>query len=202
MPIIQGGGVEEGLLASARLMAISARTAPKARGVDNVTTAIVTGEEKERIAATMELKVERKRNPLKGFKVDAENLRKSPVVLLIGVRGTMPKKPDDPLNCGACGFDGCAEFIQARKKRGEDFTGPICIFEALDLGIALGSAVKTAGELGVDNRMMYTIGAAAKELGILDADVIMGIPLSATGKNIFFDRGRSSTPADRIGDHR
>ncbi|MFC1957077.1 DUF2148 domain-containing protein, partial [Chloroflexota bacterium] len=56
------------------------------------------------------------------------------------------------------------------------------------LGIALGSAVKLASELNVDNRMMYTIGATAKKLGLLDSDIIIGIPLSATGKSVYFDR--------------
>jgi uncharacterized ferredoxin-like protein len=32
------------------------------------------------------------------------------------------------------------------------------------------------------------VGAAAKDLQLLDADVIIGIPLSIMGKNIFFDR--------------
>jgi hypothetical protein len=50
------------------------------------------------------------------------------------------------------------------------------------------SAVKTASIHNVDNRIMYTIGVAAKKLGLLDADVILGIPLSATSKNIYFDR--------------
>ena len=60
--------------------------------------------------------------------------------------------------------------------------------QAIDLGIALGSAVKLAAELSIDNRIMCTIGAAAKRLNLLDSDVVMGIPLSATGKNPFFDR--------------
>jgi uncharacterized ferredoxin-like protein len=100
----------------------------------------------------------------------------------------MPKKPENPLNCGACGYSGCAEFIKAEKKRGEDFTGPVCIFEAMDLGIAVASAAKIAGELNVDNRAMYTVGAGTKAIGILDADIIIGIPLSTSGKNIYFDR--------------
>jgi uncharacterized ferredoxin-like protein len=172
----------------AHLMAASARTAPKGRGVDNILTAVITGEERERIAEAMERKVKQKRHPLLFFDRDAKNVRKSPVILLVGVRGTQPKKPEDPLNCGACGHESCAEFISVEKRRGEDFTGPICIFEALDLGIALGSAVKMASQMNVDNRLMYTIGAAAKELKLLDADVIIGIPLSVTGKNIYFDR--------------
>ena len=58
----------------------------------------------------------------------------------------------------------------------------------IDLGIALGSAVKVAGELNVDNRIMYSIGLAAMKMGIMKADDIQGIPLSIKGKNIFFDR--------------
>jgi len=36
---------------------------------------------------------------------------------------------------------------------------------------------------------MYSIGAAAKDLGLLDSDVIMGIPLAVAGKSPYFDRG-------------
>jgi uncharacterized ferredoxin-like protein len=62
------------------------------------------------------------------------------------------------------------------------------MFQVLDLGIALGSAVKIAGELNIDNRMMYSVGVAAKELQLMDSDVITGIPLPITGKNPYFDR--------------
>jgi len=60
----------------------------------------------------------------------------------------------------------------------------------IDLGIALGSAVKIASELNVDNRIMYSVGLAAMKMGLLKADEIYGIPLSIKGKNIFFDRHR------------
>jgi len=36
---------------------------------------------------------------------------------------------------------------------------------------------------------MYSVGVAAKKLGVMDADVVVGIPISAEGKNIYFDRG-------------
>jgi len=61
-------------------------------------------------------------------------------------------------------------------------------FKLIDLGIALGSAVKIASEMNVDNRIMLSVGMAAQELKILDAEVVLGIPLSIKGKNIFFDR--------------
>ncbi|MFY9415198.1 MAG: ferredoxin domain-containing protein, partial [Tepidanaerobacteraceae bacterium] len=58
----------------------------------------------------------------------------------------------------------------------------------VDLGIAVGSAVKTASMLNVDNRIMYRIGVVARKMKLIEGDVVLGIPLSATGKNIFFDR--------------
>jgi uncharacterized ferredoxin-like protein len=189
MPVFTDVEVErEAIVDIAHLMAISARTAPKARGVDNLLTVVVTGKEKDELAEAMERKMKLKRNPLAAFTRDADAVRKSPVVLLLGVKGTSPKQPENPLNCGACGHETCAAFIKTEKRRGEDFTGPICVFEAIDLGIAIGSAVKTASDLNADNRLMYTLGAAAKDLQLLDADVVIGIPLSATGKNIYFDR--------------
>lgn len=189
LPISVANEIEsEAIIEVAKLMAISARTAPKGRGIDNITTAVVTGKEKDELADTMEHRVEKKRHPIPFFRRDADSVRKSQAVLLVGVKGTMPKRPEDPINCGACGHQTCGEFIRAEKKRGEDFTGPICILEALDLGIALGSAVRTASEMNVDNRMMYTIGSAAGDLKILDADVIIGVPLSVSGKNPYFDR--------------
>ena len=189
MPVRNGKEAEiAGLRDIAALMAVAARTAPKTRGVDEIVTAVVTGEEKDAIADEMEHLYTKKRNPLTFFPRDAENLRSSPVLVLIGVIGTMPKRPENPLNCGACGYETCAEFIAAEERLGEDFMGPICVWHAVDLGVAMGSAVKIASELNADNRIMYSVGVAAKALGVIDADVIVGIPLSAEGKNIYFDR--------------
>jgi uncharacterized ferredoxin-like protein len=60
LPIIAGKKVEEeAVIDVARLMAVSARTAPKTRGVDCITTAMVMGEEKEQLALAMEKKADR-----------------------------------------------------------------------------------------------------------------------------------------------
>jgi len=166
-----------------RLMLVSARTAPKSGGVDDILTALVFGKEKDSLAAEME-KIGEERS-ISGFGRDAGNVRNSEAVVLIGIRGT--KKFG--MNCGACGYADCDEFEKAEKKAGQDFTGPTCIFKALDLGIAMGSAAKTANILNVDNRIMYRIGVAARRLKMMpEASVIMGIPVSAKGKNIYFDR--------------
>jgi uncharacterized ferredoxin-like protein len=194
MPILDSRQVEQQAARwAAYLMAASARTAPKASGVDNISTMVLENEDElESLAQAMETKCEKKKVRIDSFLRDANHVRQCAAVLLIGVAGTMPKTPQRPLNCGGCGFANCRDYIRSQKRKGEDFVGPICLFQALDLGIALGSAVKMASDLNIDNRMMYTIGAAAKEMGLLDADVIIGIPLSVSGKNIFFDREVSS----------
>jgi uncharacterized ferredoxin-like protein len=178
---------QEAVKTAACLMAAAARTAPKARGLDSVQTLIVDGKELELLAKAMEAKVEAKAHRLPTFARDAQGVRTAGAVLLIGVTGE-PKNAKNPLNCGACGYGSCEGFMEATQREGEDFRGPVCVFQALDLGIALGSAAKVAGELAVDTRIMYTIGAAARALGFLQSDVIMGLPLSVTGKSPYFDR--------------
>ena len=193
MPILDSKTAEyEGLLHAANLMLISARTAPKSGGVDDVLTLIIVGKEKDNLAGEMDRIAEERK--ISGFKRDADNLRNSEATILIGVRGSRSYG----LNCGACGYETCSEFDQAEKKEGLDFTSPNCIFKSLDLGIALGSAAKTASILNVDNRIMYRVGTAAKRLGLMpEASVIMGIPLSVGGKSIYFDRA-PTTPAPKV----
>ena len=178
---------QQAVRAAASLMAAAARTAPKTRGLDSTEMLILDGEDLEILAKAMEAKVTEKNNKIPSFARDAKNIRGASAVLLIGVTGD-PKNPKVPLDCGACGYPGCAEFIEVAKSEGEDFRGPLCIYQVMDLGIALGSAAKTAGLLNIDNRIMYTIGAAARKLKLLDSDIIIGFPLSVSGKSPYFDR--------------
>jgi len=67
---------DEALLNVARLMVVAARTAPKARGEDKIKAAIVTGNEKDELANTME-EIGRVR--------DSKNVRDAGAVVLLGV---------------------------------------------------------------------------------------------------------------------
>jgi uncharacterized ferredoxin-like protein len=165
----------------AKLMAVSAITAPKTKGENFVEVCILQGSELIQLAESMD--AYGKRTSKKNFDRDAGNVRRSNAVVLIGLKDAS----FSGLDCGACGFDTCAEMTSAQKSRSE-FVGPICALRILDMGIALGSAVKTASLMNVDNRIMYRIGAVAREMGLVDWDFIMGIPLSITGKSIYFDR--------------
>ena len=184
VPIIKSNLSEnEGLLNVAKLMMISARTAPKSGGKDDVETLLIYGEDKDKIATEMD-KIGEERNS-KGFLRDGKNVRDSEVIILIGVEGTK----NFGLDCGGCGFKTCTEFNEFSRSKGVDFTGPNCILKTLDMGIALGSAVKTAMDNNVDNRIMYRIGTAALRLGLTKkSSIVMGIPISAKGKSIYFDR--------------
>ncbi|MDR1816401.1 MAG: DUF2148 domain-containing protein [Clostridiales Family XIII bacterium] len=154
-----------------------ARTAPKACGVDHLETAVLTGEDKDRLAAEMRKTGEAAGDEGKFFCRDADNVDASGAVVLVGAKyqarglGEM---------CRLCGFENCAACAKA---------GAACVFTAMDLGIALGSAVSMVADARIDNRLMFTIGQAAARLGLLgEYKMIIGIPLSAAGKSVFFDR--------------
>ena len=166
----------------ARLMILSARTAPKGRGIDDLETMILTGNDKDAIAEEMHKMAEKFGEH---WTRDAKNVEQSPALVLIGLK----EKTSMGLNCGACGYETCTQMHKEGRKEGKFFAGPTCLFKSLDMGIALGSAVKTAQAHNVDNRIFARAGAAAYRLKIMpDTTMIMGIPLSATGKSVFFDR--------------
>ena len=167
---------------AAFLMAESARTAPKAKGEDSIEIVLVQGDDIKRISEEMMKLAEEYGD--KNFERDAKSIEKAQAILLIGVKGDRSVG----VNCGACGFKDCKEFQNAKRVEGRDFIGPNCVFKILDLGIALGSAVKLAAIVGVDTRIMYRVGTAARKLNMISADVVMGIPIAALAKNPFFDR--------------
>lgn len=157
-------------------MALAARTAPKTKGVDNIVVKILKGRELKNLAKEMEKISKIHKRP--GFYRDAQNLKISSFLILIGVKSN----PANLDYCGFCSYKNCAELL---KKKG------ICSYNSIDLGIAVSSAVNTASLLHADNRIMYSAGKTAIKKGLFKDKSIkqaLGIPLSASGKNIFFDR--------------
>lgn len=176
--------------AVADLMALAARTAPKGKGIDTIEIRVLEKKDMKKLSTRLE-KLGKERN-IGFFLRDAKNLAASDGCVLIGGRG----REAGGINCGGCGYATCADFIKASKKKVRQptpFRGPNCILRMTDLGIAVGSAVKTAQIHNVDNRVLYSGGVAAQDLGLFSQDctVVYAIPLSATGKNIFFDRPSS-----------
>ncbi|MEW5816708.1 MAG: DUF2148 domain-containing protein [Spirochaetota bacterium] len=168
---------KEAILHVAEKMLIAARTAPKGRGMDNTVLVMVEGDDIKAISDKIKEMAQRDKLP-DFFIRDADNILQAPVILLFGTRiKSMGLSP-----CGMCGFTNCDE-----KNKYPDHP---CSFNTGDLGIAIGSAVSVAMDHRVDNRVMYTVGQAILEMGILgdDVKVVYAVPLSVSSKNPFFDR--------------
>lgn len=150
----------------------AARTAPKARGYDIVEIIAISGDDIRRLSlAMLELHAATGR-PV--YKRDGENILNAQAIILIGIRA----QPMG-LDCGHCGFKSCD-------------TKPAnvpCAVNAVDVGIAIGSAVARAADLRLDTRVMFSVGMGAASLDLLPGCThIYGIPVSASHKNPFFDR--------------
>jgi uncharacterized ferredoxin-like protein len=168
---------EQAVLNLAYGVCAALRTAPKACGIDHLETAVLTEDDKKKLTAEMRRIGENLGEEGDFFIRDAGNVDASGAVVIAGAKyetrglGEM---------CSLCGFDGCGACSGA---------GAACVFTPLDLGIALGSAVALVADNRVDSRIMFTIGKAAASLGLLgEYKLIMGIPLSVSGKSPFFDR--------------
>ncbi|MDX9802068.1 MAG: DUF2148 domain-containing protein [Spirochaetia bacterium] len=167
----------DAVMDAAKRMMTAARTAPKAKGKDNLTIALL---DKEGIKAVSDKlkEMHREMNLADFFLRDAVNILSADAMIIIGTKiSSMGLAP-----CGMCGFADCAE-----KNKHPDHP---CVFNTGDLGIAIGSAVSAAMDSRIDNRVIYTAGQAVLRMGILEDDVKIAyaVPLSVSSKNPFFDR--------------
>lgn len=166
---------ERAAMNTAARMCAAARTAPKARGEDILHTLVLTGDEKELLAKKMEEIGTREIGANTWYVRDAANVRMAQAVVLIGADQTYRGVSQ----CGFCGFQNC----DACKK-----AGGICAFVYIDLGIAVSSAAAAAAMDMTDSRIMYSVGKAVAEMDYAENALWLGIPISISGKNIFFDR--------------
>lgn len=158
----------------AKQMMTAARTAPKAKGVDIIEISMITDDDIVALSNTLHQIGENMGRG--GLMRDADNILSAEAVLLIGSR-----EEAMCLNCGYCGFPTCGERTE----------GVPCAMNTIDVGIAVGSACATAADLRLDTRVMYSVGYAALKLGWMPGcNYIIGIPVSASSKNPFFDRKR------------
>lgn len=175
MKIEQHEALDRNILDAACAMAAAAVTAPKAKGVNNIETLILSGPDLAPLVAEMEKLHEETGRPF--FHRDAECVGKSGAVLLIGTRFGYRGVP----NCGLCGNIDCA----TNKER-----GGICSYDTTDLGIAVGYASALALDHRIDHRVFFTAGKAAGRLGLLpDCRILYVLPISSQGKNLYYDRG-------------
>ena len=166
---------DQAVINAAYALCAAIRTAPKACGIDHLETAIITGKDKDALAAQM-----RKlgsTGKTKFFIRDAKNVDSSIAVVLAGAKYTTR------------GLGSCCQLCRFKNCKACQDANAVCVYPSIDLGIALGSAVSMAADLRLDNRIMFTVGKAAAAMGLLGkCTLIMGIPLSVSGKSPFFDR--------------
>ena len=160
----------------AQSMCAAARTAPKTRGIDYLHTCVVTADDLTAVANEMDRLSETLGYAF--FMRDADNVRASQAIVLIGSSYNQRGLGE---GCRYCNFENCEECAE---KNG------VCVYDQIDLGIALGSAVGIAADSRIDSRVMFSVGKAALSLGLFDESVkiAMGIPLCALGKSPYFDR--------------
>ena len=169
---------EQALVEVAAQMCVAARTAPKTKGIDIISTMVLTGVEKDALADKIaELgKKEFKEDAPAWYGRDAISVKKCTAIVLIGAK----KFYRGMKFCSYCGFEDCAHCQKA---------GGNCAFMFIDLGVAACSAATIAASHFVDNRIMMSIGKAAMALKYGGPDMYwLGIPLSASGKDFSFDR--------------
>jgi uncharacterized ferredoxin-like protein len=162
----------EHVLHVGKQMMTAARTAPKGKGMDIIEIALIEGEEIKLLSAT--LLAMAAENGLKFFLRDANSVLNAECIVLIGTQ-----EKTHGLNCGHCGYNTC----------GERQEGVPCAINAIDVGIAIGSACATAADCRVDTRVMFSAGLAAQRLNWLqDCKMVFAISVCAASKNPFFDR--------------
>lgn len=180
----------------AKLCAVAAMTAPKSGGQlllkgskPFIETVILEDRETlSRLAGWLRARGNKLRGPI-WFR-DADTTEKLDLVLFVGLAKWYPPLYD----CRACGYATCAEFLRAapahRTAEAEDreFPGPICQLRCVDLGITVGSAAKIASLNNIDTRCPTRIAAAARHLGVVQADLAVALSMSVRHKNIFFDK--------------
>jgi len=189
----------------AKLMAAAAITAPKSGGQLLlagkhlfIETVIVDHRETlSRLAAWMRARGKERREAI-WFR-DAEAAEAIDAVLFVGLADWYPPVYD----CGACGYATCAEFMHATKQLRDDsaeleFVGPQCNLRDIDLGIAVGSAAKTAAIHSIDARCQTRIAVAARKLDVIKADIAVALSLSLTHKALGFDRRMPNVDFDSL----
>lgn len=195
----------DAVLQVAKLMAASAITAPKSGGQlflagkhNFIETVIVeSADTRHELAEWLRARGKERREAI-WFR-DADVAEAVDAVLFVGMVDWYPPNYD----CGACGYATCAEFLHATKALRDDsaeleFVGPTCNLRDIDLGIAVGSAAKTAAIHSIDCRCQTRVATAARKCGVIQADIAVALSLSLTHKAIGFDRRMPEVDVDAL----
>lgn len=206
MSATRSDGHHAAVVQVAGLMAAAAVTAPKSGGQLFLagkpgfleTVVVDDADTRHRLATWLRARGAERREAI-WFR-DADVAEAVEAILFVGLApGWYPPNYD----CGACGYATCQEFLHATKAlRTEsselEFTGPTCNLRDVDLGIAVGSAARTASLHAIDCRCQTRVAVAARKLGIITADLAVALSLSVSHKAVGFDRRIPEVDFDAI----
>lgn len=186
----------------AQLMAAAAITAPKSggqlflAGKPNFMETVIADDPATRrqLAAWMRARGKERRERI-WFR-DADAAEAVDAILFVGL---VPAQ----LRLRRLRYATCAEFLHHTKTlRSQsadlEFTGPVCNLRDIDLGIAVGSAAKTAAIHSIDCRCQTRVATAARKLGLIQADHAVALSLSMTHKAVGFDRPMPEADFDAL----
>jgi len=121
-----------------------------------------------------------------------------PVVMLIGGKGV--GNSELAWDCGACGFGTCSNHDKAvveERAKPPDFSrpsafgtpGPVCVWKAVDVGMAMDYVAATAAQHCVENRAMASVGAVSQALGYLaGCEIAVGMCLGPAEPEVYYNR--------------
>jgi uncharacterized ferredoxin-like protein len=195
----------ETVLQVAKLMAAAAITAPKSggqlflAGKHNFIETVIVDDLATRGQMAGWLRARGKERRENIWFRDADVAEAVDAIVFVGLADWYPPNYD----CGACGYATCAEFLHHTSALRADstelkFAGPTCNLRDIDLGIAVGSAAKTAAIHSIDCRCQTRVAVAARKLGHIQADIAVALSLSMTHKAVGFDRRMPDTDFDTL----
>jgi uncharacterized ferredoxin-like protein len=190
----------------AKLMAAAAITAPKSggqlflAGKPNFMETVIADDPADRGELAIWMRARGKERHERIWFRDADVAEAVDAILFVGL---LPGWYPPSYDCGACGYSTCAEFLHHTKTlRAEsdelEFAGPVCNLRDIDLGIAVGSAAKTAALHSIDCRCQTRAAVAARKLGYIQAHHAVALSLSVTHKAIGFDRAMPDPDFDNL----
>lgn len=190
----------EGLLTATQFCAMAALKAPQLTGTTQLKIEILTEEDLDPIIEVLGILGEDNtvcygdNKTLQACK-DKGTL---PVIMLIGGMGVGFSELG--WDCGACGFPTCKahnEYVEQERQKPVDFTrpsafgtpGPVCVWKAIDVGIAMDYAAAAAGQLNIENRAMASVGAISQALGYLaGCEISIGMCMGPCEPEVYYNR--------------
>jgi len=199
----------EGFLPVAQLCAIAALKAPQLTGTTRLKIEILTDGDLDPIIEVLGILGEDNTVCYGDSKTLGACKAKGtlPVVMLLG--GTGMGHSDLGWDCGACGLGTCTQHDQAvveERAKPPDFSrpsafgtpGPVCVWKAIDVGMAMDYVAATAAQHNVENRAMASVGAISQALGYLaECEIAVGICLGPAEHEVYYNRPSLKEQYDR-----